>query len=198
MILQNKRSCLRKIVEEKMGMTFAHMVLVIVQMQLINNKWIIEISDGWHSFYWIVSQNLGQESNNDKFFLSNNDSILRLINEGKLFPGQKLHIGSMTDFPLKNGIAIPNADFAENETKRVTVEFNSLSRAKWHEKLGLRHSFLIKNLKSLRPNGGHISFIDVLVLKKYNMLSSKNHGPFRLFLAFIFSFKHFIIFASVC
>jgi len=59
------------------------------------------------------------------------------------------------------------------------VSYNCMSMAKWNEKLGLalrRPLFLLKNLASVKTQGGIIPEIDVFVLKKYKLLEQSKLG----------------------
>ncbi len=58
-----------------------------------------------------------------------------------------------------------------NKNMQISLNYNGLSRARWHQHLGMQKSrFFIKSLKSLRNNGGIVPMIDVIVIKKFPLV----------------------------
>jgi hypothetical protein len=88
----------------------------------------------------------------------------------------KVHIAGMK--VIKNE-GKPEGEGAQLDEKTFIEcpSYNSFSRAKWDEKLGLAPTkFFSRSLVSLRNFGGHISMIDVFVVKKYKLLEKTNNG----------------------
>lgn len=87
----------------------------------------------------------------------------------------KIHTIGLKEYPISNMQNDIQLDYKIDNKLVVEIEYNGISKARNCEKLGLsKNKFgLLKCLKSLRPNGGKISMIDVFVLKKYHPIYKK-------------------------
>jgi len=144
------------------------MVLLVGEIAIKNNYYIVELSDGWRSVYFEVKFETSFKL--DKNSMTNNQLLYSLLKSKKLYSGQKIHISGMKVLRRESGHTINMGEETE-ERVYVEVSYNSISRAKWDEKLGLsRTKYILKNLISLRNNGGIIPMIDVFIIKKYKIL----------------------------
>jgi breast cancer 2 susceptibility protein len=165
--IQGKRSVLQKVLQ-KDEVASAHMVLLIADIQKEGNKMVIQLSDGWYSVFSEVA--IENSYKIEKNHMTNNQLLSYLINTRKLYPGLKIHVANMRAIKAA-GKVDPNKEISLDERTLVELAYNSISRARWDEKLGVAKSqYFSKSLKSLRNNGGVVSMIDVIVLKKYKKI----------------------------
>jgi hypothetical protein len=104
----------------------------------------LQLSDGFKSIY-------------SKIFPSN--PIFHLIKKDLILPGLKLSIG----------ISKLEGEIIEDQDLFIQLQYNTVSRAANTVKLGIcKNPYQIRSIYSLREDGGDISMIDVIILKKCN------------------------------
>lgn len=150
-----------------------HLVLLVGEIVIQTNSYFVELTDGWYSVYLEVKAE--NSFKNDKNIITNNQLLLSLIKGKKLYPGMKIHVVGMKMLASAEG----GKEEGKPERTLVDVQYNAISKAKWDAKLGKADAqYLLKNLASLRPNGGLIPLIDIFVLKKYKILE-KSAGALK-------------------
>eukprot|EP01017_Pseudomicrothorax_dubius_P046655 TRINITY_DN8253_c0_g1_i4.p1 TRINITY_DN8253_c0_g1~~TRINITY_DN8253_c0_g1_i4.p1 ORF type:complete len:280 (+),score=79.62 TRINITY_DN8253_c0_g1_i4:67-906(+) len=60
----------------------------------------------------------------------------------------------------------PESDTNDKAKTYIEVDFNTLKRAKYHRKLGKMKGNQLRSLASLRPGGGFVPLIDVIIERK--------------------------------
>ena len=145
-----KRSFLTKVYDKDYSIN-QHIILLIYNIIKVNEtSYLIEFTDG-HRF---VYSSIPIEN-----------PIFNLVKNSKIKSGLKLKI------------AMSKIEKVEEDKIYIILFYNSLSIAEYYEKLGIaKQQFLMKNLINIREDGGHISLIDIVILKKYNFyyLNSNN------------------------
>lgn len=172
--IQGKRSVLQKVLQ-KDEVASAHMVLLIADIHKEGNKMVMQLSDGWYSVYSEIKIETSYkvEKNN----MTNNQLLSYLISSRKLYSGLKIHVANMKVIKAGEGKVDPNKELSLDEKTFVELSYNSISRARWDEKLGVAKSkYFHKCLKSLRNQGGAVSMIDVIVLKKYKKIEKSGNN----------------------
>ena len=109
-----------------------------------NDEFLIEFTDGYMSAFSKISKE--------------NPIKLLIINK-KIFPGMKLQIG------------LAKIDkISEDFTLFINIYYNSIQKANIYSKLGpiKRELFLLKNLHNIKSEGGDVSKIKIILLKKYD------------------------------
>ncbi|KAJ3344103.1 Breast cancer 2, early onset [Gonapodya sp. JEL0774] len=151
---QCKRSALKLIIEGDDSST-RHMVVVVkvlhisvfAEASLTELK--LELTDGWYA----ISATL--------------DGPLTLaVQRGRIFVGQKLVIAGahMTTKEAKAALDV-------SDDMSLKLQANSTRRARWDAKLGLQKSpSMLTSARLAHPQGGFISSIDVVILRKYPLL----------------------------
>jgi hypothetical protein len=142
---QGKRSFLTKVAEKDASIN-KNMTLLLLDIKKTpnNENYILELTDGYKSvFSEILPTN----------------PINHLISKNILIPGLKLNIGLAKIEKITDDFQI-----------FLNIFYNSISKAESTAKLGVnkKEKFLIKNLANLREDGGEVSLIDVIILKKYD------------------------------
>ena len=142
-INQAQRSCL-KLITERDNLPSKHMVLCVCSVSADGN---VELTDGWYSI-----------------MASFDEPLKRLLADGKIGVGQKLHIqGAQLGGSTQ---ACPPLEVANQTYLKLHV--NGVKRAMWDERLGYAYTtFLTNSLKSIIPNGGSIACIDVIIMRVY-------------------------------
>ena len=152
---------------EKDDFMTKHMVLLVgdIKHNTKINQYVIELLDGWKSVYAEIKQ--------DNYHLQ---PIYNLIQQKKLYSGLKIHVVGM-QIKQDNKKLDKDSNSKSSGPVYVDINYNSISRAKWNQKLGIcSQQYLIKNLKSIHCNGGFISMIDVFVIKKYPLVDRQIQG----------------------
>lgn len=143
-ILEGKRSFITKVAEKDASIN-TNMILQIVNIKTSEDcsEFLIEFTDGYKSVFSPI----------DKA-----NPIGNLIKNNRIYIGMKLNIG----------LAKINC-ITDNFDVHINIFYNSISKASPTDKLGTIKSrkFMIKNLLNLRNDGGEISMINVIVIKKY-------------------------------
>jgi hypothetical protein len=144
---EGKRSFLTKVAEKDSSIN-RNMILLVLDVKTFKSEahedhFIIEMTDGYKSVFSEI-----QSSN----------PISLLLKKESIIPGMKLNIGLAKVERVTDDFEV-----------FINIYYNSLSKADSSAKLGpnLKNKFLIKNLSNLREDGGEISLIDVVILKKY-------------------------------
>ena len=152
---QGKRSFLTK-VAEKDSLVNRHMVLLVLNI-ISKFKLKIEKNKNKQNYFYILELSDGYKSVFSKIFPVN--PLFNLVRKNQILTGMKLSIGITK---------IENLEL-EGTDIYITLNYNSVSRAENTAKLGpCKNIYLIRSLFSLREDGGEISMIDVIILKKYN------------------------------
>ena len=143
-ILEGKRSFITKVAEKDASIN-TNMILQIVNIKTNQGEtdYQIELTDGYKSVF--------------SAFDSSNP-ISGLIKSKKLYIGMKLNIG-----------LAKIVNITETFDVNISIFYNAISKAKITDRLGpvAENKFIIKNLNNLRNDGGEISMINVIILKKY-------------------------------
>ena len=143
-ILEGKRSFITKVAEKDASIN-TNMILQIVNIKTNQGEtdYQIELTDGYKSVFTAFDSS---------------NPISGLIKSKKIYIGMKLNIG------LAKIVSITDT-FDVN----ISIFYNSIARAKITERLGpvSQNKFIIKNLNNLRNDGGEISMLNVIILKKY-------------------------------
>ena len=105
-----------------------------------NNEYLIEFTDGYISAF------------------SKENPIKQLIINKKIFIGMKLQIG------------LAKIDkILEDFTLFINIYYNSIQKANIYSKLGpIKELFLLKNINNIKSEGGDVSKIKIILLKKYD------------------------------
>jgi hypothetical protein len=138
---QGKRSFLTKVIEKDSSIN-KNMILLVLAILKKDDTYEIELSDGYCSIYSVIAAN---------------SPIKTLIEKKNLIQGMKINIG------------LCKVEKEYNSTLYVTLFYNAISKADSGAKLGIcKNIYLLKNLANIRSDGGEISMIDVIILKKYD------------------------------
>ena len=108
-----------------------------------NNEYLIEFTDGYISAFSKISKE---------------NPIKQLIINKKIFIGMKLQIG------------LAKIDkILEDFTLFINIYYNSIQKANIYSKLGpIKELFLLKNINNIKSEGGDVSKIKIILLKKYD------------------------------
>jgi hypothetical protein len=137
---KGKRSLLMKAIEKDASIN-KNMVLLVLNIIKREGDYEIELTDGYCSIF----SNIG-----------GSNPIKSLIEKKQLLPGIKLNIG------------LCKVEKEYNSTLFVHLYYNAIAKADLTSKLGIcKQLYLLKNLANIRNDGGEVSMIDVIVLKKY-------------------------------
>ncbi|KAJ1548733.1 hypothetical protein HK405_015972 [Cladochytrium tenue] len=112
----------------------------------------IELTDGWYPIKAVL------------------DKVLRkAVENGKIYVGQKLQIfGAQLD-----GLSEPLPPLEGLSRRKIKIFGNSTRRARWDAKLGYQRPRCFPfrvSLGSLDGDGGPVSAVDVVVMRKYPLL----------------------------
>lgn len=144
-ILEGKRSFITKVAEKDASIN-TNMILQIVNIKTSEDcsEFLIEFTDGYKSVFSPIDKT---------------NPIGNLIKSNKIYIGMKLNIGL-----AKISCITDNFDV------HINIFYNSISKASLTDKLGTVKSrkFMIKNFLNLRNDGGEISMINVILIKKYD------------------------------
>ena len=114
---------------------------------------ILEVSDGWY----------GVNALCDPY-------LTRLVQDGGIFVGQKLHIFGASIIGNDN----PTPPLEVTASTMLKLNMNGVKRAKWDEKLGFSRVPLPSvRISSLKPGGGNASKIDAIILRVYPLSFSE-------------------------
>lgn len=142
---QGRSSFLTKVAEKDASIN-KNMTLLLLDIKKTpnNENYILELTDGYKSVFSEIMPT---------------NPITNLISQNLLIPGLKLNIGLAKIEKITDDFQI-----------FLNIFYNSISKAKSTAKLGVnkKEKFLIKNLGNLREDGGEVSLIDVIILKKYD------------------------------
>jgi hypothetical protein len=137
--------------------------LMVVSITNSKDKYQIELTDGWYLVYMELYTSQEKESAlrdiNDCYLEFNNNLILRLILKGHLKPGQKVEASNL------------KIERTENQPiykpTKVELQYNSLRKMAWNTQMGLLYTRIKPTkLKDVKPSGGIVPMIDVLILEK--------------------------------
>lgn len=111
---------------------------------------VIEVTDGWYSINAILDEALTQH-----------------MALGKIYPGLKLRvIGARL-----NGNDNAMSPLEATESTTLLLQVNAVRRALWHAKLGIQRKPVFPvSLRSVRPEGGLVPCVDVVVERRYPLL----------------------------
>jgi len=172
---EGRRSSLLKVIQQD-PLPSNHFVLLVGEIiSTPQNSFLVELSDGWYSVYFEVKPE--GAFTGDKNSMTNNQLLYVLIKSKKLFTGMKIHLFGVSIHKSKSDL--PSEENEGPQRSMIDVNYNCMAMAKWNEKLGLarnRPLFLLKNLLSVKTQGGIIPEIDVFVLKKYKLLEHSKLG----------------------
>ena len=163
-IVEGKRPALRSIAEGDVPYN-RHMIVCVSAILVRGDETVIEVTDGWYALPAACDAALSQK-----------------IAEGKICVGRKLavcaaqlqgvHAGMD---PLECWVNQPaSRSCAERIDKAMLLNcpllifhLNSTRMAAWHAKLGFvpRFPMLCKRLAAVRPDGGVIPFLELVVLR---------------------------------
>lgn len=140
---------------------------VCLMVTAINNptkeRYTIEFTDGWYLAYMELYSNqekqlalLDSKECHQEF---NNNLILRLILKGLLKPGDKIEVSHI------------KLDRQENQPvykpTKIEIFYNAMRRLPWNTQMGLLYTKIKPTkLKDIKPCGGIVPMIDVLILEK--------------------------------
>ena len=148
-----QRSALRKIIEH--DDTPAKCMILLVCSVNCDQKPFLEVTDGWYAVFCEIDP-----------------PLLSLIRAGKLKSGQKIAVcGSQ----LLNADH-PTGPFEVSENLRLKISYNGCKPALWNAKLGFyrQHMAFVSTLKSVKPDGGIVSALSVVIQRIYPLeLSQK-------------------------
>ena len=170
--VEGKRSVIKKIME-KDEISTNHFIFVVGEIITQGNVYHIELTDGWYSVYFEIKSE--EKFNNDRNLITNNQLLLLLFKTRKLYPGLKIHVMNMK---LQEGkSSTSKEEGVKPERILADIAYNSICPAPWDAKLGAtRTMYTLRNLVSMRNNGGLVSLIDVFVLRKYKVLEKSQAG----------------------
>ncbi|KAI9331440.1 hypothetical protein DFJ73DRAFT_72816 [Zopfochytrium polystomum] len=150
-INQAKRSSVKLIIEGDDTPNRLMTLCVSNTIEAPDGSFELEMTDGW---YPIIAQV---------------DSVLsEAISRKRVFVGQKLQIfgaqiiGGNEPVPVLEGLL----------TRKIKIFGNATRRARWDAKLGYQKSrspFRV-SLSSLRPDGGVVAAIDVIIMRRYQVM----------------------------
>lgn len=165
-------SVLRNMIEN----TFQFDKRVCLMVTSITNptkeKYTIELTDGWYLAYMELYSNqekqlalLDSKECHQEF---NNNLILRLILKKLLVPGQKIELSYLKVEKISENQPI-------YKPIKVEMFYNSVRRLPWDCQMGLLYTKIKPTkLKDIKPCGGIVPMIDVLIIEKRGIKIS-NH-----------------------
>lgn len=119
---------------------------------------IVEVTDGWYSCHAVL----------DVF-------LTQLFETGKLSVGMKLHVALAE--VVGSDQAVTPLEMSPSSVM-LKLKVNGTKRAAWHARLGVQKRRVFKSsLRSVRPNGGPVPFLDVFVQRAYPILFAETFGP---------------------
>jgi hypothetical protein len=135
-------------------------------------KYNIEFTDGWYLAYMELYSNqekqltlLNSKECHQEF---NNNLILRLILRKILVPGQKIEVSYLKFEKISENQPI-------YKPVKVEMFYNSVRKLPWDTQMGLQYTEIKPTkLKDIKPCGGIVPMIDVLIIEKRGIKIS-NH-----------------------
>lgn len=112
----------------------------------------MELSDGWYKIQCTIDA-----------------PLLRAVEKGQLKVGQKLAIGG--------ALLAAEGKESDSEEPRLMLEGNSTARARWYHPLGFRLRPWFATLRSLNPDGGRISMMDIIVVRVFPSMYLDEANP---------------------
>ena len=168
--IKGNRSFLQRVMDTDESAS-RHWVLLVANIEEVvkDEKYILELYDGRYSLYSVLN-------NKESGVLEDEMQIIKLIQEKKIFLGQKLHIAGLSilnqnidECIQSKGNDLWKHDFLSKVgTWSLVLNYNSISRARINEKLGYYDDlFLTKWLKDINQQWGPVSRINVYITKVY-------------------------------
>lgn len=142
-----QRSILKRICEQDEGAA-GFLVLFVSAIDKITLQ--IDVSDGWYSLPAVFDP-----------------TMKRLVQAGRIRIGMKVKIS------LSSLVATEACEMLEAKSRNVQLKIhgNSCRPAKWHTKLGKQpKSTFVVSLNSIDMDGGIVSAVEVVVLRKYPLV----------------------------
>lgn len=140
------------------------MCLMVSSISKCRDKWTLELTDGWYIVFTELYTNEAKEealkTNDDYYHEFNNNLILRLILKGKLKQGDKIEVSHLTIEREENQPIY-------SKVRLQTINYNSMKKLLWNTQMGQLYTKLKPTkLRSIKPSGGIVPMVDVLILEK--------------------------------
>lgn len=154
------------------------MCLMVCSITNSRDKWVVELTDGWYLVYFELYSSEAKEQalkeQADIYNEFNNNLILRLIVKGMLKEGDKIEI-SYISFERQENQPI-------YMKTRIEVAYNSLRKLPWNTQMGQLYTRIKPaKLKDIKPSGGIVPMIDVLILEKRGIkISNSERDEFMI------------------
>jgi hypothetical protein len=167
---KGKRSFFQRIVDgDEQASRRAVLLVADIKEVAKDEKCLVELYDGRYSLFSVI-RNKAINSLEDEL------QIFQMIQDGKIFIGQKLHVSG--GCLLTNGVDSWLEEFKQEDcphyflsrqgTSNLVLNYNGISRAQVNETLGYhKDRFLTKWLKEINQNWRYVPRINVYITKKY-------------------------------
>lgn len=153
--------------------------LMVSTITKSRDKWTIEFTDGWYVIFTELYTNEAKEealkTTDDYHNEFNNNLILRLILKDMLKEGDKIEVSHLTIQREENQPIY-------SKVRLESISYNALKKLPWNTQMGQLYTKLKPTkLRSIKPSGGLVPMVDVLILEKRGIkLSNTERDQFMI------------------